>query len=121
MGPLIGNGSMEKSCQKFIEIFAPGNAYGCGSQCIFQHQIPSYNPRNKFSHGGIAVCICASGNRNHRSEFGIAQSCQRTANTGNNKTDSNRRARIVGSCGSCTNEQACANDSSYSKRYQAAG
>src|SRR5258708_14700704 len=47
---------------------------------VFQNQIPADDPGDEFAHGRVGIGIGATCNRNHGSQFGVAESCERTHN-----------------------------------------
>ena len=40
---------------------------------IFENEVPSDDPGDQLAHRSVGIGVGASGDRNHRSKFGIAQ------------------------------------------------
>ncbi len=78
MRPFIGY----RSPQELIQVFTPSDRYGGGTQGIFHDQGPTDDPGHELTHGYIRVGIGASGDGDHGSEFGIAESGERTSDGG---------------------------------------
>ena len=69
---------------------------GCGSDCILENQIPSYDPGKKLAQGRVSVGISGTCDRSHRGEFRITKRRENAGDSSDQKRKSKSRAgRIV--------------------------
>ena len=74
---------MDAKClQKAIDVRRKTHGDRHVGNRVLQNQIPADDPSHQFSKRRIGVCVRASGDGDHRSEFGVTQA-RETANDGN--------------------------------------
>ena len=59
--------------QKRNDVARPSNRHGDRTEGIFQNQIPSDDPREKFPERGVAIGVRAAGHRYQRRELAVAE------------------------------------------------
>ena len=95
MRPCIWN-APAKPVKDPIGVLTPRDGDRCGAQRIFEDQIPADYPRDELAHRRVRVRVGAACHRDHRGEFGVAETRKRTANTGNHEGEHDRRTRAIG-------------------------
>ena len=81
--------------KEFDEVVGPAGGYGAGAHGVFQREIPPDDPGDEFAEGGVGVGIGGPGERNHGGEFGVAETREGAAETGENKGQHERGTRRV--------------------------
>ena len=104
--------------QHAVGVRTPCDRHGCRTDCIFEDQVPSDDPSDKFTHRRVRIGVGATSDRNHGREFGIAESRECAAHTCNHKREHNRRPGAVRNRGRSSNKQAGANDCANAQHHQ---
>ncbi len=63
-----------KRGQLCFQVSAKPNCHSHVADRIFQNQVPANDPRDQFAQSRVRIRIRAARNRDHRRQFGIAQS-----------------------------------------------
>src|SRR5689334_14157667 len=115
MAPFVGDVQTEE-LENLIEILAPGNRYGRRADGIFEHRIPTDDPRDQLAESGVGIGVRAPRNGDHGGKFGITKARERAADSGYDESQSDGRSRSLRDRSGCTHEQASANDGSNPER-----
>src|SRR6188472_830571 len=93
-----------------IRVLAPGDGNGCRGYSILEDQVPSDDPRDQLAHGGVGICVGASGKRNHGGKFGVTETGECAAESGNDEGENDGWTRAVGDCRGRPDKKARANN-----------
>src|SRR5215471_4970406 len=86
------------------------NADGHVADSVFKDKVPADNPRDKFAHGGVGVCVGAAGDGNHGGKLGVTDGGE-TASDG----DENEGKRDGWAC-SWTSKRSAVMDEVFEQR-----
>src|SRR5579864_8306277 len=89
--PAIWYVESERSKLRF-QISAKAHSHSDVAYRIFQDQVPANDPCDQFTQRRVRIRVSASGNRNHRGQFRIAQSCKTTGDRHQKKRHRNCRS-----------------------------
>ena len=98
------------------EISGPTHRHSRSAEQILEDQVPSDDPRDELTQRRVAVRVRASGDRNHRREFGVTQPREQTANAGQDERQDDGRAGILSRRCACEDEDAGAYDGADAER-----
>ena len=89
--PLVGQVDAEGR-QLCLGVSAEANRHGNVADHIFQDQIPADDPGKNFTQSRVGIGVGAAGDRNHRSQFGVAQARKAARDRHQQKRDGDRRS-----------------------------
>src|SRR6185437_15468930 len=98
------------------EIAAPAYRDRRGSEQILQDQVPPDDPGDELAERCVTVGVGASGDRNHRRKFGVAEAGEETAYSGQDERVNDSRPGVLRCRGAGKDENSCANDGADAER-----
>src|SRR2546429_464488 len=104
--------------QERSQVAAPTDRHGRRAKCVFEDQVPPDNPRNQLAKRRIRIGIGASGNRDQRREFRVAQPCEGACDARKHERNDDRRPRKLRRCLPRDDKDSRADDGPNSQRDQ---
>ncbi len=110
-----------KTLKQSDEVAAPSRCHSRCSECVFDDQVPAYDPSENFAEGCVGIRVRRPGNRNQRRKLRVTQTCKHAADTRKDERQNN-----CGPCEVCRhrsgqNEYAGTDDRADSERNQIYG
>ena len=90
------------------EIAGPAHGHGRCGHAVFEHHVPTDEPRREFAKRGIRIRIRTAGHRNQRREFRVAQRGETASDCREDKSKQHGRAGVLGGGLSRDHENAAA-------------
>src|SRR5215472_2497480 len=80
-----------KPIHEIDQMLGKADADGHVANSVFENQVPTDDPGDEFTHRGVSISVGAAGNRNHGSEFGVANGGEATGDGHQNERESDGR------------------------------
>src|SRR5579872_80681 len=114
----FGREKNAKILKEAEHVAAPAAGYNGGAERVFKDEVPSDDPGDELAKSGISVGVSGTGDRNHRSKFGVAKAGEEAGHRSKNEGQENRRAGMMRRSRSGEDEDAGADDRAHADRNQ---
>src|SRR5258708_38134762 len=78
--------------EKINQVRGKADAYGHVADGIFEDEVPTDDPGDKFAHGGVGVGVGAAGDGDHGGEFGVTDGSEAAGDGDQDERESDGRA-----------------------------